>query len=58
VFQAPYWSCNGAIEYVFITLHIFRLMDDNAGVMMSERQPYFLFDAEYFRQYFVRGGFP
>ncbi len=36
VFQAPYWPCNGVIEYVFSTLHTFLLMDDDAGVMTLE----------------------
>ena len=29
VFRAPYWSCDGAIEYVFNTLHMKLQMDDD-----------------------------
>ena len=36
VYRAPYWSCDGAIEYVFNTLHTFLLMDEVAGVTTSE----------------------
>lgn len=28
VFRAPYWSCDGAIEYVFNTIHTYLEMDD------------------------------
>ena len=28
VFRAPYWSCDGPIEYVFNTIHVKLLMND------------------------------
>ena len=28
VFRAPYWSCDGAIEYVFNTIHVKLQMND------------------------------
>jgi hypothetical protein len=28
VYRAPYWSCDGAIEYVFNTIHTYLEMDD------------------------------
>jgi hypothetical protein len=45
VFRAPYWSCDGSIEYVFNTLQT-RLQSDHIGV-----------DDE-FAQYFLHVGFP
>ena len=32
VFRAPYWSCNGPIEYVFNTIHVKLQMDDDGAV--------------------------
>ena len=29
VFRAPYWSCDGPIEYVFNTIHFKLQMDDD-----------------------------
>ena len=29
VFRAPYWSCDGAIEYAFNTIHTFLEMNDD-----------------------------
>ncbi len=64
VFQAPYWSCNGAIKYVFSTLHTFLLMDDDAGVMTSDNlmiqidNHIFRMAQNSFRPYFVHVGFP
>ena len=29
VFRAPYWSCDGATEYVFITIRVKLQMNDN-----------------------------
>ena len=35
VYRAPYWSCDGAIEYVFNTIHVKLQMNDN-GVTITE----------------------
>lgn len=35
VFRAPYWSCDGAIEYVFNTIHVKLQMADN-GVSTTD----------------------
>jgi len=35
VFRAPYWSCDGAIEYVFNTIHVKLQMADNGVIVAS-----------------------
>jgi hypothetical protein len=32
VFRAPYWSCDGAIEYVFNTIHTYLEIDDGQAM--------------------------
>ena len=64
VFRAPYWSCDGAIEYVFNTLHTFLLMDEDDGVTTSDNlmmridDHIFRLTQKSFRPYFVHVGFP
>ena len=40
VFRAPYWSCDGAIEYVFNTIHVKLQMTDttcnDANALIAE----------------------
>ena len=62
VFQAPYWSCNGAIEYVFNTIHTHLEMDDNIDMAdvnsLVNRINLIVGSLPSFRQYFLNVGFP
>jgi len=63
VFRAPYWSCDGPIEYVFNTIHVKLQMDydgvDNVQDLRNKLDNiiFHLVDAG-FRPYFVHVGFP
>lgn len=61
VFRAPYWSCDGAIEYVFNTIHTHLEMDDGQ-VMESvndlvNRINLIIGSIASFRRYFLHVGF-
>ena len=61
VFRAPYWSCDGAIEYVFNTIHMFllyyytdlQIMDDLESALESIIEN----DLGLFSHYFRHVGF-
>ena len=61
VFRAPYWSCDGSIEYVFNTIHTIlegnreKMEDVNALV---NRINLIIGSMESFRRYFLHVGFP
>ena len=61
VFRAPYWSCDGAIEYVFNTIHTYLEMDD--GQVMEDvaalvnRINLIIGSMTSFRRYFLHVGF-
>jgi hypothetical protein len=61
VFRAPYWSCDGAIEYVFNTIHTHLEMDD--GTVMEtvddlvNRINLIIGSIASFRRYFLHVGF-
>jgi glycine/serine hydroxymethyltransferase len=63
VFRAPYWSCDGAIEYVFNTLHV-KLQMDYEGVTdvdeLVDQIDEILFDMTLagYSAYFEHVGFP
>jgi hypothetical protein len=61
VFRAPYWSCDGAIEYVFNTIHTYLEMDDgqqmaDVGALVN-RINLIIGSLESFRRYFLHVGF-
>ena len=62
VFRAPYWSCDGAIEYVFNTIHT-KLQMDDLGVtdindlMTKIDDIVFEIDAVGYEAYFLHVGF-
>lgn len=62
VFRAPYWSCDGPIEYVFNTIHTLLQMDDEGVKTLQElmlKIDDLIFDMveTSFRPYFVHVGF-
>jgi hypothetical protein len=61
VFRAPYWSCDGAIEYVFNTLQT-RLQMDVHGVenvlALVGKIAGIIGDIPMFKNYFIHVGFP
>ena len=61
VFQAPYWSCDGAIDYVFNTIHTFLEMDDGALMenvdALVNRINLIIGSMGSFRRYFLHVGF-
>lgn len=64
VFRAPYWSCDGPIEYVFNTIHTMLQMDEDNGVETIDDLELEIDDIIFdlvdtsFRPYFVHVGFP
>ena len=36
VFRAPYWSCDGAIKYLFNTIHVKLLMNDSSIAIVED----------------------
>ena len=63
VFRAPYWSCDGPIEYVFNTIHTKLQMDyggvDNVDDLIAKIDDIiFVLVYTSFRAYFVHVGFP
>ncbi|EJK52676.1 hypothetical protein THAOC_28026 [Thalassiosira oceanica] len=62
VYRAPYWSCDGAIEYVFNTIHYFLQMGDGVDGVdeLEDRLDDIIFDLTQasFRRYFEHVGFP
>ena len=61
VFRAPYWSCDGAIEYVFNTIHTFLEMDnglhmENVDALVN-RINLIIGSLPAFRRYFLHVGF-
>jgi hypothetical protein len=64
VYWAPYWSCDGAIEYVFNTIHTKLQMSNEDGannvIDLQDRIDDIIFHmmATSFRPYFVHVGFP
>ena len=63
VFRAPYWSCDGPIEYVFNTIHVKLQMNDNGVSTVDElineidNIIFDMVDAS-FNPYFRHVGFP
>ena len=61
IFRAPYWSCDGAIEYVFNTLQT-RLQMDVYGVDtvfdLVNKINTIIGGLPLFKQYFLHVGFP
>ena len=63
VFRAPYWSCDGAIEYVFNTIHTMLQSADNVvdnvdELILEIDDIIFRMVPNSFRPYFVHVGFP
>lgn len=63
VFRAPYWSCDGAIEYVFNTIHTMLEMGDDVAedvdnLVLLLDDIIFRMVPGSFRPYFVHVGFP
>lgn len=64
VYRAPYWSCDGAIEYVFNTLHTLLQMDTFNGatdvneLMLRIGDKIHLMGLSSFTPYFIHVGFP
>ena len=65
VYRAPYWSCDGAIEYVFNTIHTSLQMSNEitgASTLDDLRDKLddiiFRMVTTSFRPYFVHVGFP
>ena len=61
VFRAPYWSCDGAIEYVFNTLQTRLQMDVNGVDTVFElvnKINAIIADMPSFKGYFIHVGFP
>lgn len=60
VFRAPYWSCDGAIEYVFNTIHTFLEMNDDEMEdvdALENRMNLIIGSLGSFRRYFLHVGF-
>lgn len=61
VFRAPYWSCDGAIEYVFNTIHTHLEMDDGEDMpdvdALVNRINGVIGSMASFRRYFLNVGF-
>jgi hypothetical protein len=61
VFRAPYWSCDGSIDYVFNTLQT-RLQSDYIGVddkfALVNKINQIIGSIPSFKQYFLHVGFP
>jgi len=61
VFRAPYWSCDGPIEYVFNTLQT-RLSSDFIGVdnelALSNKIDTIIGSIPSYKKYFLHVGFP
>lgn len=60
VFRAPYWSCDGAIEYVFNTIHTFLEMNDDKMenvTALENRLNLIIGSLDMFRRYFLHVGF-
>jgi hypothetical protein len=61
VFRAPYWSCDGSIEYVFNTLQT-KLQSDHIGVddefALLNKINNIIGSIPSFKQYFLHIGFP
>ena len=64
VFRAPYWSCDGPIEYVFNTIYMKLQMDDDGAVtdldeLMQKLDDiiFVMVDASFY-PYFYHVGFP
>ena len=63
VFRAPYWSCDGPIEYVFNTIHVKLQMDDDGASDLDELMQklddiiFVMVDASFY-PYFYHVGFP
>ena len=60
VFRAPYWSCDGAIEYVFNTIHTFLEMDGDKMedvTALENRLNLIIGSLDSFRRYFLHVGF-
>ena len=61
VFRAPYWSCDGAIEYVFNTIQT-QLQMEPFGVedvaQLVNKINLIIGDMLSFKRYFVHVGFP
>jgi len=62
VFRAPYWSCDGAIEYVFNTIHTLLEVDDGTRIedvnFLVNRINLIIGSMPSFRRYFLNVGFP
>jgi hypothetical protein len=61
VFRAPYWARDGAIEYVFKTIHTYLEMDDghamaDVGALVN-RINLIIGSMASFRRYFLHVGF-
>ena len=61
VFRAPYWSCDGAIEYVFNTIHTFLEIDNGQHMedveALVNRINLIIGSLPAFRRYFLHVGF-
>ena len=61
VYRAPYWSCDGAIEYVFNTIHTFLEMDEGEAMQdvndLENRINNIVGSIDGFRRYFLHVGF-
>eukprot|EP00956_Cyclotella_meneghiniana_P016421 scaffold25924_cov69-Cyclotella_meneghiniana.AAC.4 len=61
VFRAPYWSCDGAIEYVFNTIHTYLEMDDGSHLEdandLTNKTNLIIASMGSFRRYFLHVGF-
>ena len=62
VFRAPYWSCDGPIEYVFNTIHFKLQMEPEGKANVQELMELvddIIFDitGHSFYQYFIHVGF-
>jgi hypothetical protein len=61
VYRAPYWSCDGAIEYVFNTIHTELEMDDGVAMEkiddLENRINNIVGGLPGFRRYFLNAGF-
>ncbi len=61
IFWAPYWSCDGAIEYVFNTLQTWLQMEINgmnAVYQLVNKINTIIGGLPLFKQYFLHVGFP
>jgi len=61
VFRALYWSCDGAIEYVFNTIHTYLEMDDGTHLEdandLTNKINLIMASMGSFRRYFLHVGF-